>query len=312
MNFERILVTGGAGFVGSHLVDALIDRGVDVVVVDNLSTGVRENLDPKAEFVKCDVRDHDAIKKVVRSGVDAVIHLAARVSVRSSVEGFLDDAQTNVLGTLTLLDAVRGSGVRKFIYASSMAVYADGIDRSPIPEIYPKGPPSPYGVAKLTCERYLELLQPSLGIRIAALRYFNVYGPRQGYTPYVGVITIFSKELLNGRPPVIFGDGEQTRDFVSVRDIVNGTLLALEADIDWDIFNIGSGRGWTVNEIARMLIERIRPGTIPESAPARPEEMLFSVADLTKSESVLGYEPKGMLEEDIDEIIEWCRERFAK
>jgi UDP-glucose 4-epimerase len=310
MKYQRILVTGGAGFVGSHLVDALVEAGTDVVVVDNLSTGSPDNLNPGAEFIEADTRDGKMMKQVIASGVDAVIHLAARVSVRSSVEGFLDDADNNVLGTLTLLDACRNTGVKKFVYASSMAVYADGAERTPIPETYPKAPPSPYGVAKLTCERYLELLQPSLGMQIAALRYFNIYGPRQGYTPYVGVITIFSKELLKDQPPVIFGDGEQTRDFVSVRDIVQGTLLALDADIDWDVFNIGSGRGWTVNQIAQMLIDKIQPGTVPESADARPEEMLFSVADLTKSKEKLGYEPTGKLEEDIDEIIQWCRDNL--
>lgn len=307
MSFAKVLVTGGAGFIGSHLVDDLIGRGADVVILDNLSTGARENVNPKADFVEGDVRDRDLVRRVISSGVDAVIHEAARVSVRSSVDGFLDDADTNVLGTLSVLDACKGSRVKKVVYASSMAVYADNPDRTPIPETYRMDPLSPYGVAKWTCERYLGLVAETLDIDAVCLRYFNAYGPRQGFTPYVGVITIFATELLNGRPPVVFGDGEQTRDFVSVRDIVQGTLLALESDVGSDVFNIGSGEGRAVNQIARMLIETIRPGTIPETAPARAEEILYSVADTTKAGSILGYRPAGNLEQDIDEIIEWCK-----
>lgn len=311
MTFEKVLVTGGAGFIGSHLVDALVDRGTDVVVVDNLSTGSPQNLNPRVELVESDVRDVHAMRNVIGNGVEAVVHLAARVSVRSSVDGFLDDAGTNVLGTLSLVEAAKGSRVKKFIYASSMAVYADNPHRSPISESYPKNPLSPYGLAKWTCERYLHLLARSLEIPAVSLRYFNVYGRRQGFTPYVGVITIFTTALLQGFPPIIFGDGEQTRDFVSVRDVVRGTIQALDQDIAFDVFNIGSGEGRTVNQIAWMLIERIRPDTGPETAPARAEEMLFSVADITKARAVLGYRPEGVLEEDIDEIISWCQRRIS-
>ncbi len=309
MIHSTVLVTGGAGFIGSHVVDALVERGTEVIVVDNLSAGSRDHVHRGARFIKADVRDTETMKDALRFGVEAVIHLAARVSVRSSVEGFLDDAGTNVLGTLSLLEAVRGSRVRKFVYASSMALYADSPDRRPVSEDYEKRPLSPYGLAKLTCERYLDLVSENLGIRTRCLRYFNVYGPRQGLTPYVGVITIFINELLAGRPPVIFGDGEQTRDFVSVRDVVRGTLAALDRDIDSDVFNIGSGTGRTVNQIAALLVEKINPSIVPTTAPARAEEMLFSVADITKARARLGYEPQGILEDDIDEIIDWGRNR---
>jgi len=309
MRFDRVLVTGGAGFIGSHLVDTLVDRGVDVVVVDNLTTGVRDNLHPKATFVEADVRDTQAVRRVIRSGVGAVVHEAARVSVRSSVDAFLEDAGINILGTLSLLEACRGGPVRRIVFASSMAVYADNPRGGPISEDHPRDPRSPYGLAKWACERYVSLLAEGLGIDAVSLRYFNVYGPRQGSTPYVGVITIFINELLRGRPPVVFGDGQQTRDFVSVRDIVDGTLRALESDVGTDVFNLGSGRGRTVNEIARMLIDRLRPGTQPLIAPARAEEVRHSVADLSKAGSALGYEPAHDLEDRIDEIIEWCRAR---
>lgn len=311
MSFERVLVTGGAGFIGSHLVDALVERGTGVVVVDNLTTGVRENVNPKAGFLEADVRDVGAMRDAIRSGVEAVVHEAARVSIRSSVGAFLDDAETNILGTLALIEASKGSRVKKIVYASSMAVYADDPERKPIPETYPKRPLSPYGIAKWSCENYLGLLSETLGIPAVSLRYFNVYGPRQGYTPYVGVITIFATELLSGRVPVIFGDGGQTRDFVSVRDIVRGTILALDREAGSDVFNIGSGSGRTVWEIARLLIQKIRPDAVPETAAARAEEVRFSVADITKAKSVLGYEPERKLEDEIDEIIEGCRRRMG-
>ncbi|MEM4724866.1 MAG: NAD-dependent epimerase/dehydratase family protein, partial [Candidatus Hadarchaeum sp.] len=249
MGYRRALVTGGAGFIGSHLVERLLQEGLQVIVLDDLSMGKRENVPNGAEFVLGDVRD-PAVVSAALSGVDAVFHLAARVSIRASVAGFYEDAETNLMGTLNVLRACASAGIKKFIYASSMAVYADSAEPVPIPETHPTVPISPYGVAKLASERYAMLVAAQSGFQAVALRYFNTYGPRQSFTPYVGVITIFIQRLLRGEPPLIFGDGEQCRDFVYVGDVVEATYRALVSSVEGEVFNIGSGVGTSVNQIA--------------------------------------------------------------
>ena len=306
MCYERALVTGGAGFIGSHLTERLLSEGLQVVVLDNLSVGKRENVPSGAEFLQGDVQDREAVAQAM-AGVDAVFHLAARVSIRASVAGFYEDAQTNLMGTLNVLRACAAQHVNKFVYASSMAVYADAPAGSTVSETYTTTPISPYGVAKLACERYAMLVAAESGFRAVALRFFNTFGPRQTFTPYVGVITIFIQRLLHGEPPVIFGDGEQRRDFVYVGDIVEGAFRALVTDVDGEVFNIGTGLGTTVNQVAALLCARIRPGVVPLHAPEHAGELRSSVADIGKARRMLGYEPHGRLEDQIDEIIAWNR-----
>ncbi len=306
MKYERALVTGGAGFIGSHLVERLLHEGMQVVVLDNLSVGKRENVLAGAELVVGDVRDPDAVITAI-SGVDVVFHLAARVSIRASVAGFYEDTETNLMGTLNVLRACVSHQVKKFIYASSMAVYADAPSPIPLPETYDTVPISPYGVAKLASERYAMLVATQSGFQTVALRYFNTYGHRQTFTPYVGAITIFIQRLLRGEPPIIFGDGEQCRDFVYVGDIIEATLRAMSSDVHGEAFNVGSGKGTSVNQIASLLCARLRPGISPRYAPAHPGELRNSIADISKARQAWGYEPQARLEDRIDEVIAWNR-----
>jgi len=306
VKYSKALVTGGAGFIGSHLVERLLREGMQVTVLDNLSVGKRENVPAEADFVLGDVRDPDIVAAVV-SGVDVVFHLAARVSIRASVAEFWEDAETNLIGTLNVLRACASRNAKKLVYASSMAVYADAPSPVPLPESYHTVPISPYGVAKLASERYAMLVAAQSGFEAVALRYFNTYGPRQTFTPYVGVITIFIQRLLHGEPPVIFGDGEQCRDFVYVGDVIEATFRAMLTDVHSEVFNIGSGRGVSVNQIASLLCARLRPDISPCYAPAHPGELRNSVADIHKARQLLGYEPQGRLEDKVDEIIAWNR-----
>jgi UDP-glucose 4-epimerase len=301
---NKVLVTGGAGFIGSHLCTELLARGINVIVLDDLSTGRRENLAQQINFVQGDVRDPALLLRVL-DGVEAVFHLAAKVSVRASVQSFYEDAQTNVMGTLALLDALRGSNVRKLILASSMAVYTDSPAGSAVTEGHPAQPASPYGIGKLASEYYCLNIAPHLGIEPLALRFFNTYGVGQAYTPYVGVITIFLKKLMAGESPVIFGDGLQTRDFVSVKDIVHGCIRALEVGPGGEVFNLGSGRGCSVNELAGLISTALGSALPFAHVPAHPGEICNSVADITKARELLDYSPQGRLADDLAGLIEY-------
>lgn len=310
MSRDRIVVTGGAGFIGSHLTEALLGRGYRVVVYDNLSVGRRENVPADADFIPGDVRDARAMAEVL-DGAAAVFHLAARVSVRDSLRSFAEDADVNLLGTVRVLEACRQAPPRTLILASSMAVYADSPEPSPVSEHYATEPISPYGLAKLAAERYCLLLCPSLGVRPVALRFFNTYGTRQTDTPYVGVISIFVRRLLSGDRPTIFGTGRQCRDFVHVSDIVRACILALETPGAVGAINVGTGRATSVNDLAAMLCGRIAPEVRPDHAPAQPGELANCIADITRARQVLGYRPEARIEERIDEVIDYLRHQAA-
>ena len=304
---KRALVTGGAGFIGHHLAAALLARGLEVTVLDDLSVGRRENVPPGARFIQGDVRDPEAVT-VALTGADCVFHEAAVVSIRASVEGFLRDADVNLTGTLNLLQCMADSGVRKAVFASSMAVYADSERPLPLAEGAPLAPISPYGIAKLAAERYWLMLCAHHGFSGTVLRYFNTYGPGQTPTPYVGVITIFINRLLRGETPVIYGDGEQRRDFVHVDDIVSANLAALDGDASGQTLNVGTGRGTTVNEIARALIAELHPGLEPRYAPAQEGEMRNAVADVSAIRAALGWAP-GRTQVDFGDVVSWWRSR---
>lgn len=304
MKHERILVTGGAGFIGSHLVEALLEKGCSVSVIDNLYMGKRQNVPAEARFFEGDILDASCLARAME-GVDRVVHLAARVAIRDSVDHFFEDARTNLMGTLQVLHHCGKRGVKRFVLASSMAVYGDSQDPTPISESYLQEPISPYGLSKLAAEKYVGLLARQLDLPSICLRYFNVYGPRQTFTPYVGVITIFIRSLQQGRPPIVFGDGNQQRDFVYVGDITRATLLALESDVTGEVFNVGSGKGTSVNQIARLLIQKLKPGLEPLYAPPQLGEIRHSIADISKIRERLGFRPEGELAEKIDEVIAW-------
>lgn len=304
MECRKALVTGGAGFIGSHLVRALLARGMVVVVLDDLSMGRRENVPADAQFVEGSILDGDLVRKSL-AAVDIVYHLAARVTIRGSMDRFVEDAQTNVMGTLSVLQASARSSVRKFVLASSMAVYSDATSPEPLAETYATEPISPYGVSKLAGEKYARLICTAAGIEQVSLRFFNTYGPGQSLTPYVGVMTIFINHLLDDQSPVIFGDGEQCRDFTYVGDIVAANLLAMDAVTRGQVINVGSGRGTTVNELATMLCQRINPQIKPEYQAVQPGELRNSVADITRARTILNYVPQGRLEAQLDDIISW-------
>jgi UDP-glucose 4-epimerase len=308
---RRALVTGGAGFIGSHLADALLSEGLEVVVLDNLSMGKRENVPGGAEFIEGDVRSADDVHKSLK-GVDIVFHEAARVSIRSSVKSFYDDAETNLMGTLNVLRCLPGSDVKKLVYASSMAVYAEATSPQPLDETHATEPISPYGISKLASEKYCMHYSRDTGIDCHVLRYFNTYGPRQTPSPYVGVITIFIHRLLDGEAPVIFGDGEQTRDFVYVGDIAGANLAAMRSDIRRGIFNVGTGIPTSVNRIAELLRHEIAPHIEARHADEHPGELRYSVADVSRITRELGFCPVTGLEARIGEVISFCRSSRAE
>lgn len=305
------LVTGGAGFIGSHLVERLLEEGWRVRVLDNLSVGKREHLPPQAEFFYGDVLDREAVQRCCE-GIDTVFHLAARVTIRRSVETFVEDARTNILGTLTLLQAAGEAHVRRFILASSMAVYADAPRKTPVGEDHPTEPISPYGIGKLAAERYVLQMGPVLGLEPVVLRFFNTFGPRQGFTPYVGVVTIFTEKILRGEACTIFGDGRQCRDFVDVEDVAWACRLAADAPhAVGEAINIGSGRGTTVLDLAELLRQRLGGGTFVH-APPHPVELRYSVAKIEKARRLLGYVPRYHLAERIDGVIADIRQRVKR
>lgn len=299
----RVLVTGGAGFIGSHVCEALAGEGRRVRVLDDLSVGRRENVPEGCELVVGSVLDEEALRASL-DGVDAVCHEAARVSIRDSVERFVEDAETNLMGTLRLLRAAGRAGVRRFVMASSMAVYADAPERAPVRESHPLDPSSPYGIHKLAAERAALLVGRQLGMEPVALRYFNTFGPRQAFTPYVGVATIFVTRLLAKQPLTVYGDGAQTRDFVHVSDVARANVLALTAPgAAGRALNIGSGRGTTVLALASLLRARLSPDAELRHEAARPEEILYSVADVSAAREAMGYAPQTDLPRQIDDVI---------
>lgn len=304
--YKKALVTGGAGFIGSHLVRALLEEGMEVCVLDNLFMGKRENVPDGAVFFQGDVCSESDILNSIQ-GVDIVFHEAARVSIRSSVEGFYEDAWTNLMGTVNLLKCCIKSGIRKLVFASSMAVYADSDSPAPIDEHYSTEPISPYGISKLACEKYCLNLLKNSKIDCHVLRYFNTYGIGQTFTPYVGVITIFVNRLLEGSPPVIFGDGEQKRDFIHVSDIVKANMLSMKSSIPYLVCNVGTGVSTSVNEIAELLCCRIDPAVRPVYHASKPEELRYSIADIRNISEKLDFLPDHHLGDKIDEVIEYCK-----
>ena len=297
---SHALVTGGAGFIGSHLARALLAQGRHVTVLDNLSVGRREVVPDGARFVHGDLRDEAAVADALRD-VDCVFHLAAQVTIRGSFDRFYEDLDTNVMGTARLLRALDPAQVKWFTLASSMAVYADAPSPAPIDESHPTQPLSPYGVGKLAAEGVARQILESRGIPFSAVRYFNTFGPGQSYTPYVGVITIFVTRLLRGEGITIFGDGEQQRDFVHVDDIVSGTM-ATPGRMP-GTYNLGTGQGTSLNQLAAMLIERLAPDQHAAHAPAQAGELRYSVADTGSARHRLGFVPTKTLRDDLDEVI---------
>ncbi|RKY87777.1 UDP-glucose 4-epimerase [candidate division KSB1 bacterium] len=302
----NILVTGGAGFIGSNLVDAFVAAGHSTVVVDNLYMGRLENLNPKAKFYLLDIRAPEVAKVFEFEKIDVVCHQAAQMDVRKSVADPGFDAEVNVLGSLNLLQNSLKYGVKKFLFASTGGAIYGEQDYFPADEDHPIRPVSPYGVTKLTVEKYLFYYHQVHGLPYVALRYANVYGPRQNPHGEAGVVAIFTEKMLRGQKPVINGDGRQTRDFVYVGDVVEANLRALEYEKS-DIFNIGTGIETDVNTIFHKLNQIIGSNTPECHGPPKDGEQLRSVIDYTKAKKLLGWEPKVDLQRGLQATVDYFR-----
>ena len=308
---KTALVTGGAGFIGSHLVERLIELDYRVVVLDDLSTGKLGNLPPGVNFHHTGVTNTTVENSFRSENPDLLFHLAAQVSVSHSMRNPLEDAESNILGTLRLMEASRRHGVEKFIYSSTGgALYGDP-DYIPCREDHPIRPLSPYGLAKSVSEKYLELYHQMYRLNYASLRYGNVYGPRQDTTGEAGVVAIFARAMLEGRQPVIFGDGEQERDFVYVKDVVEANLLALNENV-MGAYNIGSGTGTSVNQIFEMLSKNLRFRRAPLHSPARLGEVHKISLDATKSNLEMGWQPQTSLDEGLKLTSDYFRQIFRR
>lgn len=301
----KVLVTGGAGFIGSHVVDRLVDEGHSVVVVDNLSTGFRENLNPKAKFYQEDIRDVSKMEEIFEGELPVYVdHHAAQMDVRKSVEDPLFDAENNILGSLNLINLSVKFNVRKFVYISTGgAVYGEPI-YLPVDEDHPINPECQYGISKHTVEHYLYLYQLQNGLRSISLRYPNVYGPRQNPHGEAGVIAIFIGRMMKEEAPVIFGDGKQLRDYVYVGDIVEANLLAMTSNCT-GIYNFGSGVGTSVNEICSKLTKLLEFRGEPQFAPVRTGEILKIYLNSAKAAADLDWSCKTSLDDGLEQTMRW-------
>ena len=307
----KALVTGGAGFIGSNLVDALLARGDEVTVVDNLATGKRENLEAAlgsgVSLEDVDIREGDAVGEVVgRTQPDVIFHLAAQIDVRKSVADPAADARINVEGTANLLSAAQAHGVPRFVNTSTGgAIYGEG-RQLPAPEDHPVAPEAPYGLSKFCAEQYCEIFTRLHGLSTVSLRYGNVYGPRQDPLGEAGVIAIFCGKLLDGGRATIFGDGKQTRDYVYVDDVVDANLRAAESDATGPI-NIGLGQEKSVLDIVDVLKQHAPNGFEPEHAPERPGEVQHIALDPSRAREELGWEAKVELHEGLKRTLDSLR-----
>lgn len=298
----RVLVTGGAGFIGSHIVDMMLEAGYQAVVVDNLSTGKRENGNCAAKFYHADITSPELREIFREERPDYVIHQAAQVDVRASVADPLYDSEVNILGTINLLECCKEQPVKKLIYASSAAIYGQPV-YLPIDENHPVHPSSPYGISKHTVHHFLEVYHSLYHVNYTILCYANVYGPRQNSSGEAGVVSIFCNTLLNGKSPVVYGDGEQTRDFVFVEDVALANFLALSKG-DNELIQVGSNKSVTINCLLES-IERLSGNTVirPEYKLERPGEIRHSQLNNYKAKEILGWEPKVFLEEGLTRTL---------
>ena len=302
----KILVTGGAGFIASHVADAYIKAGHEVVIIDNLSTGKEQNLNPNAKFYNIDIRDEKIEEIFKEHNFDIVNNHAAQMNVRVSVENPILDAQINVLGLINLLNNCVKYKVKKFIEVSSGGVIYAPDAPFPLVEVAKKGPISPYGITKLTGERYVEFFSKTYGLKFSALRYSNVYGARQNPKGEAGVISIFATSMINNKQPIIFGDGTQIRDYVYVKDVVAANVAVLTIG-DNEAFNIGTGIETDVNGIFKVLKDAIGYDKDAKHIDAKPGDLQRNVLDNSKAKSILNWEPKFELKEAIKETVAWFR-----
>lgn len=306
----KILVTGGAGFIGSHIVDRLIGQGHEVLVVDNLISGRRDQVNPQATFFEADITSSSMQEIFERERPELLNHHAAQMDVRKSLADPAFDATVNILGLLNLMENGRKTGLKKVIFASSGGAISADSRVTPTPEQYPPSPQSPYGVSKLASEYYLAYYEKIYGIAGISLRYGNVYGPRQDPHGEAGVVAICIGKLLSRTSPTIFGDGEQVRDYVFVHDVVDANIQALESDVS-GVFNIGTGVGTSVNALLENIQEVMRTSVRPTMVPPRTGEARVSVLDCTLAKEKLSWETKTSMEEGIKKTIEYFTPMFG-
>jgi len=303
----KILVTGGAGFIGSHIVDAYVEKGHKVVVVDNLSTGRETNINRHATFHRADIRDADLMKEIFHAEKpDVLCHQAAQIDVRRSVTDPAYDASVNVLGFLTLAECCLQSGVSSVVFASSGGAIYGEQDYFPADEFHPTKPISPYGVAKLVTEQYLYYYHTVHGLKSVILRYANVYGPRQNPAGEAGVVAVFASRMLKGDQSLINGDGKQTRDYVFVGDVVRANVLALDHD-EWNIYNVGTGLETDVNALFHHIRSKSGSRCEEKHGEAKVGEQLRSVLTYGKIESQLGWRPEVSIEEGLGRTVDHFR-----
>ena len=306
----KVLVTGGAGFIGSHIVDRLVQEGHEVVVVDNLSTGKRRNLNRAARFYKTDIQGWRLERVFRNERPNVVMHLAAQMDVRKSVEDPVFDAQVNVLGTLNILQQTVKHGVRRVVFSSSGGAIYGEQDVFPAPESHATKPLSPYGLSKLCGEQYLSYYERVGGVQVVNLRYANVYGPRQDPEGEAGVVAIFIQKLLNNEQPVINGNGRQTRDFVFVEDVVEANLAVMGQETT-GTYNVGTGVETSINDLFRILVQHTGSTSKELHGPAKKGEQARSVIDASKLRHELSWEPKMSLSDGLKRTVEYFKERMG-
>lgn len=307
MEIQKALVTGGAGFIGSNLVKLLLDKGWEVKILDNFSTGNRQNtINLDIEIIEGDICDPESAKLACK-GVDVVFHMAASVGRQRSIDNPQLDSVTNLIGTINILEGMRAHSVKSIIYSSSAAIFGELIAPS-IDENHPINPDSPYGVSKLAAEKMILAYAGIYGITAVCLRYFNIYGVNQRFDAYGNVIPIFAKNIFAGEKITIYGDGEQTRDFLNVKDVANANYLAATKTRGTGVFNLGSGGSITINKLAEMMqrFSGIEVGI--RYAPMRSADVLHCKALTARAENKLGFKPTVSLEDGLREYLDWFRE----
>ena len=312
IDFNNALVTGGAGFIGSHLVETLLSAGCKVTVLDNLSTGNLLNLEPVMDhitFYQNDIRELDMLEKAAE-GCDVIYHLAAVVAVQQTVSNPIESTMINDIGTINVLEAARSKNVRRLVLASSCAVYGDDPHLPKMESMLPR-PASPYAVHKLSAEHYARIYFDLFGLETVSLRFFNVYGPRQDpSSPYSGVISIFMAKAVSNQVPVIYGDGNQSRDFVYVKDVVKANLLAASTDnLAGNVLNIGTGSNVLINRLWELIALLGGHRLAPRYEPARSGDILHSVAGMELVQSVLKFKNDFTLEQGLEITFDWYRDQ---
>jgi len=301
----KALITGGAGFIGSNIVRQWLQLGHEAVVLDNLQSGYRKNLVAGVRFVEGDIRNIGDVEEAIE-GCAVVFNLAASVGNKRSIDNPIDDSDINVLGLLQVLEAARRNGIKKIVHSSSAGIFGE-LKTLPINEDHPQDPDTPYGVSKLAGEKLCITYNRLYGMENVCLRYFNIYGPLQRFDEYGNVIPIFATQILSGKPITIFGDGEQTRDFVHVRDVAEANIRSATTPDISGVFNIGSGSRVTINNLAMMLKSATGiDGAIVHGA-VRPGDVRDSLADIRKAKAAFGYDPRQDLYEGLAEYIRWLK-----